>query len=688
MRVVSFDFETALIRPGVCAPEAACLTWQTWSDRNPVIEPAKILHAKDAEPTFRAWLEDKERVFVGANTSFDMAVAAANWPWLTDLIWDAYETDRVTDCQIREQLLDIAKGTFQGFHTPDGGWIKPKYNLADVAKRYGMQLDKPRSVMGPNGKMWDDPLHIRLRYQEIKHLALEAWDEYARLAGFNGPPPTVYAKEDSEATLLAWLGQEQHKKWLGLQYEFTRRAWCLHLSSSWGARTNAPRVAALIERAQLERQRVQGFLVEHGLVRENGSRDTKAAQALMIRVCADKGMRVPVTPTGAPQLGEDACDSTEDPLLEAYADFGRFGAVIAKDGAMLAKGTVYPIHTRYNMAATGRTTSSKPNMANMGRDVGPRECFVPRPGMIFVQADYEALELRTLAQVCVKLFGKSRLAEALNAGMDPHLLMAADMLNITYEEAKRRKKLKDPTIDAARQTAKVANFGFPGGLGAEKLVLWARKTYGVIFTVERARELKVQWQNSWPEMRDFLEYINRLCNNAAGTAFVDVPLSGWKRGDAPYCAAANTFFQSLGASAAGRGIWYLQRACYRDRSSVLFGSRMINHIHDENIGEVKDDALAHDKAVEWERLMVKGANEYLPDVPATAPALLMSYWSKSAFQLLAPDNKMRPWGGEWQCECGEVFTGPVAWEYDTKGERKELKDCAHHTIRWLDTLAA
>ncbi len=650
MRLTAFDSETFLIRPGVCAPECVCLTWQNWSDRNPVIGPSEIVHANDAEPILRGWLEDTERHFVGANTAFDFGVVCANWPHLTDLVWEAYENDRVTDCQIREQLLDIAKGQFQGYHTPEGGWVKPKYALSDVAKRYGMHLDKPQSIVGPNGKMWDDPMHPRLRFQELIPFPVDAWDDIARRTDFTGPPPTVYAKEDAEATLLAWLGQEKYaKEWLGLQYEFTRRAWCLHLCSAWGTRTDASRVAELIVKAEQERARVQGFLVEHGLVRTDGTRDTKAAQALMVKACTEKGMAVPVTPTGAPQLGEDACDATEDPLLEAYADFGRFGAVIAKDGTALARGTTFPISTRFNMAATGRTTSSKPNMANWGRDVGPRECFVPRDGMVFVQADYEALELRTLAQVCVKKFGKSRLADSLNAGMDPHLLMAADMLSITYDEAKRRKKLgkvADPEIDNARQAGKVANFGFPGGLGAEKLVLWARKTYDVIFTVERAKELKQQWLNSWPEMRNFLEYINRLCANPTGMATVEVPISGWKRGGAPYCAAANTYFQSLGASAAGKGIWYLQRACYYDRKSVLFGSRMINHIHDENIGEVRDDSMAHDKALEWERLMVKGANEYLPDVPATAPPLLMGWWSKKAFALKGADGRLIPWRGE------------------------------------------
>lgn len=699
MRLVSFDTETALIRPGVTAPEMACLTWQCWSERNPIIDPSRIVHASGAETVFENWLLDPERHFTGANTAFDMGVICANFPRLTDLVWDAYCADRVTDVQIREKLLDIAAGKFQGYHTPSGGWLKPRYALSEVAGKYGRRLDKPASIVSPaTGKQIDDPLHCRLRFQELSPYPVEEWDERALSRGFHGPPPTVYAKEDAEATLLCHLAQEQHAaKYLKLQCEYARRAWAMFLMSAWGVRTDPARVAALAARAEEERGRVQEFLMEHGLVRKDGTRDMKKARALMVSICREESLPVPLTKTGLDpektagmtteaieegyaSLGEDACDGTEDPLLMAFADFGRWGSVISKDVTALAKGTVYPIHTRIDIAATGRGTSSKPNMQNWGRDVGPRECIVPRPGMIFVQADYEALELRTLAQVCVKLFGWSRLADALNAGMDPHLALAAKILGITYEEAKRRKK--DDDVDNARQTAKVANFGFPGGLGAEKLVLWARKTYGVIMTIERAKQLKEEWLAQWPEMAMFFEYINRLTSaNPNGLANIEVPISGWRRGGAPYCAACNTMFQSLGAAAAGRGCWYLAKACYRDRDSILFGSRNVIHVHDENIGEILDDANAHAKALEWERLMLKGANELLPDVPATAPPMLMRFWSKKAFALKSPEGLLIPWNGEWVCAgnekkrqkgCGKIFMGPAPSDLH----------CGAHTTLW------
>ena len=161
------------------------------------------------------------------------------------------------------------------------------------------------------------------------------------------------------------------------------------------------------------------------------------------------------------------------------------------------------MHTNFGMAASGRSTSSKPNVQNPRRLPGIRECFTPRQGKVFAQGDFSGLELHTLAQTCVTLFGESHLAEVLNAGLDPHTAFAADILGISYEEAVRRYEAGDEEVENARQTSKVANFGFPGGLGAEKLCLFARKTYGVILTEERAKELKLQWLDRWPEIAGF-----------------------------------------------------------------------------------------------------------------------------------------------------------------------------------------
>jgi hypothetical protein len=86
----------------------------------------------------------------------------------------------------------------------------------------------------------------------------------------------------------------------------------------------------------------------------------------------------------------------------------------------------------------------------------------------------------------------------------------------------------------------------------------------------------------------------------------------------------------------------VSRACYAESASVLYGSRICNMIHDELIVEVTDDESAHDKAIELGRLMVLGANEFLPDVPARVEPLLARCWSKKSKPVFK-DGRLVPW---------------------------------------------
>jgi DNA polymerase I-like protein with 3'-5' exonuclease and polymerase domains len=51
-----------------------------------------------------------------------------------------------------------------------------------------------------------------------------------------------------------------------------------------------------------------------------------------------------------------------------------------------------------------------------------------------LQIDYSALELRTLAQVCLRRYGKSVLAELFHQGIDPRRYTAALLLGLTPDE--------------------------------------------------------------------------------------------------------------------------------------------------------------------------------------------------------------------------------------------------------------
>lgn len=273
---------------------------------------------------------------------------------------------------------------------------------------------------------------------------------------------------------------------------------------------------------------------------------------------------------------------------------------------------------------------------------------------VFIQADFPSLELYTLAQYCMTWLGRSKLAEALNAGMDPHLWVAAIILRCTYEEALANKK--DPEVKAARQLAKPANFGFPGGMGIAKFVSSTRKAVvkregraaweAMGLDEARAKLLKDQWQEAWPEMPAYFARVNDLLDEDTGRATVETLFTKRFRGAASYCAACNNGFQALGADCAKRAVWLVARACYVEQGSPLFNSRPVAFVHDELIAETDDGPGLHDAAYEMRRLMAVGANEYLPDVPIPAEKIeptAMRRWSKKATTVHDEGGRLAVW---------------------------------------------
>jgi hypothetical protein len=311
--------------------------------------------------------------------------------------------------------------------------------------------------------------------------------------------------------------------------------------------------------------------------------------------------------------------------------------------------------------------------------------------LVYASADYDGLELRCVAQACLLLVGQSRLAQVLNAGEDPHLHMASSMLAMSYqsvcakheqEKAERSARYAElvarglakeqasvqtgkdvpAPADDARQAGKVANFGFWGGLGAEKLVLFARKTYKVLLSADgegglpSAKQLKRTWFATYPEARKYLDLVSKL-QGPAGATFKHL-FTNRIQGGASYTETANSFFQGLGAAATGHALFLIAEACYTpspcrgcDGSiagcawcnivgepgvSAMYGTRPVNYVHDDNIDETPE-YKGHEVAHELVRIMIEGAAPYLPDVPATAKPQLSRFWSKDAKQVWVPD---------------------------------------------------
>jgi DNA polymerase-1 len=147
-----------------------------------------------------------------------------------------------------------------------------------------------------------------------------------------------------------------------------------------------------------------------------------------------------------------------------------------------------------------------------------------------------------------------------------------------------------------------------------------------------------------PEMRLFFKHVGDLMEQAEeGHGIVQQLFSNRWRGGCHYTAACNTYFQGLGADAAKRALYLVTKACYAEPSSVLYGTRPCNFVHDEIILECDDNERAHDVAKELARVMIVGANEFLPDVPARIKPLLARCWSKKAKPVYDANKRLVPW---------------------------------------------
>jgi DNA polymerase I-like protein with 3'-5' exonuclease and polymerase domains len=294
---------------------------------------------------------------------------------------------------------------------------------------------------------------------------------------------------------------------------------------------------------------------------------------------------------------------------------------------------------------TGRTSSSggnAGNVQNVRRAEGTRECFTPREGWVYIGVDFDKAELHTVSQTCIDIFGRSTMAEALNAGKDPHTMLGARLAGMSYEEAVERLRLKDKIVKEWRQRAKPGNFGFLGGMGALGMQAYAKAQYGVKMTLEECEQLLTGWQETWPvEAVEYLNWIRELC---AGGGYADIKhfISNRWRTRIPYCVAANSFFQGRAADGAKKALYEVVRRCYSDPNSALYGCRPVNFVHDEIITEAPLDR-ASDAAWEKRDVMVEAFNHFTPDVPVRATPVLMDRWSKSAEHLVDSNGNLQVW---------------------------------------------
>ncbi len=270
------------------------------------------------------------------------------------------------------------------------------------------------------------------------------------------------------------------------------------------------------------------------------------------------------------------------------------------------------IHTSFLQTgtATGRLSSRNPNLQNIpvrtdeGRMI--RSAFTPRPGCVFLSADYSQIELVVLAHMS----GDPALRSAFIDGVDVHRYTASLIFGKAVED-----------VDAQeRRIAKTINFGIMYGMSAFRL----SKELGI--TRSDAASFITRYFDRYSSVRNFVEKTNSFASEhgyvvTAGGHRRDVlginssnkvEKAGAER------VAVNTVIQGSAAE-----IMKLAMISV-DKEIVSRGlkSRILLQVHDELIFEVSEDEQAEMEELVREKM--EGAVKL--DVPLRASLEFGQSW--------------------------------------------------------------
>ena len=246
---------------------------------------------------------------------------------------------------------------------------------------------------------------------------------------------------------------------------------------------------------------------------QSGEGSAKKYQELMQGIETELGVELSRTKTGRITGKEEDLEVCEGhPFVDAYLRLKELEKLLSTFVSKLnTLPVVFPQYTL--LVRSGRVSCHGPNIQQMPRKSGVREAFIPSPGYYFLGIDFDTIELRALAQITYGMFGYSIMRDTINSGVDLHRATAAAITG----------KATEDVSDDERTLAKALNFGLAGGLGAASFSKFAKLNYGLDIDEDKARELKEDWLNAYPEMREYMASTNTLAERYE----LDRNPSGW-----------------------------------------------------------------------------------------------------------------------------------------------------------------
>ncbi len=495
----------------------------------------------------------------------------------------------------RDAVLEKLKPILEDPQRPKLGQ-HAKYDI-NVLSRYGITLAGLRHDSMLESYIWnatasrhdmDSLARLYLNYQTTKYSDVAG--KGARQIRFDQVDLDTagqYAAEDADITLRL-----HQALWPRLQREDGLRAVYENIE--------IPLVPVL---ARMEQR---GVLISADTLRAQSQELGKRMQALKEQAFGEAGrsfnldspkqlqailfdeLELPVkvkTPKGQPSTNEEALAAIADAhalprLILEYRGLAKLRSTYTEKLADIVNPHTGRVHTSYHqaMAATGRLSSSEPNLQNIpvrteeGRRI--REAFIAPEGWCVMAADYSQIELRIMAH----LSGDEGLLRAFREGLDVHRATAAEVFGVAPEAVQPDQ----------RRAAKAINFGLMYGMSAFGLARQLGIDRG------EASDYIGRYFSRYPGVRAFMDatreqagrdgyvetlfgrrlYLNEIgSRNAARRA-------GAER------AAINAPMQGTAADIIKRAMITVD-AWLRERDDAC----MLMQVHDELVFEVREDAV-------------------------------------------------------------------------------------------------
>jgi hypothetical protein len=409
-----------------------------------------------------------------------------------------------------------------------------------------------------------------------------------------------YVKGDIRATRAVWQAQGGTNRAADEERQ-TALSLPVFRMAREGVRVDLPRIRGHVAELDVRHRALGDELRNDALIEPRGPkkspwRESAVSAAQVQQLLRAAGATRLATPTSELLASDEkALLASGNPILRRLVEYKD----VAKKRSMFSafdtgEGDVVRAYWK-TIVLTGRIACSRPNLTNIPRGGGVRECLLPPEGEVWIDADFPALEMRTWAYACQAWGLRSSLIACWEAGRDPHWEVAAQLLGVPYGEALRHPKGKE-----TRQIAKALNFGLPGGMYPKRLRDHLRSNGFPVGLYAATR-----WRNLWLKARSEAEPYWALVEAEPEGDKYRVRLPGSGRERLAYQNEARNYpFQGLGADVAKLALVKAQGKGVRVRALV----------HDQLLASAPLD-IAREVGETLARCMREAGEEICPTVP-------------------------------------------------------------------------